>query len=423
MKKILSGVLAAGMIASMGVAALAAETADHDLGKKIGYAGSTALKISSDEASIYTTNGDQEKVPYGSTFYYPLLTAGSLLTVDASGSLLAAPATGAGAFAVNNDGEPTGYVESTMAYDYDYVRGIGIRTSWEEGREYVEGVEIVKKKLEGADSNTGIADMFANEDTNTVTINPGVAGSAFEDIDADDDKWKIDTVTAGTYGSGDEKYYYFLAVSTKSMPTETDENDLIGTIELRKTSDDNGIDGEEIEVDVNVELEYEVSDKIMIYDTETVLDFGDGDTEEWIDFEDHEYDYFVVDTCDQDDLVAKVTDTFNHEIGDLYPSANLHFFNGNYATFNRMGELTLTGCGIFSDNEEKFLYAVDKDGEIALVADSDSDMYDEYEEAFKIKTRTLGVYFISDEELDLVEDVVVTTPDDSKENPGTGAKA
>ncbi len=413
MKKILSGVLAAGMIASMGVAALAAETADHNLGKKLGSAGSTALKISSDVASVYTTNGTEEMIPYGKTFYYPLFTAGNTTAtvVETVGTLDVVE---------NNDEEPNGVVESTMAYDYDYVRGVGIRATWEEGRELVEGVELVKMKMDES-TEVGVSDMFAVEETERVTVTP----ANFAGIDADEDEWKLDYVSAATDADKDiEKYYYFLAVTTKTQPTETDENDLIGTIELRKSSEDFGIEGDEIEVDVNVELMYLESDKIMIHDEETVLDFGDGDTEEWIDFEDHEYDYFVVDTCDQNDLVAKVTDTFNHEIGDMYPSANLHFFNGNYATFNRTGELTLTGCGLFSDMDDKFLYAVDQDGEISLVADSDSDMYDEYEEAFKIKTRTLGVYFISDEELDLVEDVVVeTTPEPEKENPGTGAKA
>ncbi len=433
MKKMLSGVLAAGMIASMGVSAFAAEKADHNLGLKLGSTGDVALQFSDDMAYAYETNGELGMIPYGETFYYALYTNGNIgdYSYDLDGNYVgsASSATPAGSITVNNDSEPTGQVESTLAYDYDYIRSISIRSEWEEGKELVESVDIVKKKLvDEAESAADIGDRFALESDRDITLNADSNGDAmgeFADMDDELDWELLDVEAVAGDTDGMEKYYYFLAVTTKHQPTETDVSDLIGTIELRGTSEDTGVEGEEIEVDVNVELMYEENDDITVMNDETVLYFGDGDTEEWIDFEDHEYDYFVVDTCDQDELVAKVTDTFNHDIGDLYPSANLHFFNGNYATFNRTGELTLTGCGMFSDIEDKWLYAVDQDGEISLVADSDSDMYDEYEEAFKIKTRTLGVYFISDEELDLVEDVVVeTTPDeDAKENPTTGAKA
>ncbi len=423
MKKILSSLLVASMIASMGVTSFALETSDVNPNMRVGDVGNTALMIEEDDSSeletlyVYETNGVDERIPYGNKFYYPLLTVEGTETH-------------------NEDGEPVGYVEGgLLVYDYDYVQGISVRSSWEEGKEFVESVEIVKMKVEDAN---GFGELAVEYKT----------GDYIQDADGEDYKiYDVYSVgnTTGADGAGNdssgvalvssdldedeaENYYYFVEVDTKPQPTETDVSDLIGVIELRKSHDENGIVGEEIEIDVTVELQYEESDDFMIGDTETVLDFGDGNTEEWIDFEASEYSYFIVDTCDQDDIVAKVTATYNTEIGALEPDANMVFFNGNYATFNRSGELTFAVGNSYYFDDEMYLYAVSNDGDIEFIADSSSDMYDEYEEAFKINTRTLGTYFISDTELDLVEDTTpeaeVENPDeDIKENPSTGAKA
>ncbi len=424
MKRLLATLTSLTMVASLGTVALAIEEADYNQYLRVGGGSREALYFSDDV--LYEYDFDDQYIAYGSSFYYPLLTAGSPMV----------PAN----TLENEDGEPVGYVEANvMVSDYDYIRGISIRTDWEEGREFAGKPEIVKRKVDGIDSsvsgsvnmgveyrtqnyrshdgeNYRITDYYAVGNTvGAVIISPG--GVAQDSTGAALDLNSLSKSKA-------EKYYYFLQVPTVKKTNETDTNDLIGTIELRR-SGDFGVSGGEVEIDVNVELRYKLSDNMTIHDTETLLEFDD-DTEEWIDFEAHPYSYFIINTNGQDDIVAKVTDTYNEDIGDKFPKADLHFFNGNYAVFDRTGELTLSEDS-FYNSDELYLYAVDEDGEISFIADSDSSIYDEYEEAFKIKTRTLGVYIISDTELDLVEEAPAVTPAPPtttvKPNPATGGRA
>lgn len=248
--------------------------------------------------------------------------------------------------------------------EYDAVKGTSITQKWELNGSAVEKLEIVKKKN----------------------------------------------------GTGASDYAYYLSVKTKDNST-LNKTDVVGTVTLRKsgtdgfTSDENKFNvpvnftlgyGKLSELDGNKSLEVQDSLKIMFDPALT----GD----QTITFAKASNNYFEVNVDGQGKLLVKADVKYNADIAAKYPAANLDFFTGNGASFNKIGELTIAAA------PGSFLYAVNADGNLTAVKAT----YDEYEEAFKIKTRTLGAYVISDAELKLV----ATTPvDPAKPNPGTGANA
>ncbi len=240
--------------------------------------------------------------------------------------------------------------------EYDAVRGTSIKQKWELNGTTIEKIEIVKKK----------------------------------------------------HGDASTDYAYYLSVKTKDN-TSTKDTDVVGTLSLRKS----GTDGfDEINHAVNFTLGYDaVADSNSITDKLALHDFAE-DSELSITFTAADSNYFVVNTMGQGKLLAKADVKYNADIAAKYPSANLDFFNGNGASFNKIGELTIAA------DKGSFLYAVNADGNLTAVKAT----YDEYEEAFKVKTRTLGQYVISD--VELKTSVVVTPPTtEDKTNPGTGAQA
>ena len=137
-----------------------------------------------------------------------------------------------------------------------------------------------------------------------------------------------------------------------------------------------------------------------------------------IDIEFGDQAIFTVDVTGQGKLNLAWSTSFDGEIADKDKSANMDFitFKGE-PSFNKNGTLY-----IYAD-KDSFLYQV-VDGELKAV---DAD-YDEDYEAWKLTTRTLGRYVISDKELDLDEintveddkDNTSSTTDGGKENPDTG---
>lgn len=123
---------------------------------------------------------------------------------------------------------------------------------------------------------------------------------------------------------------------------------------------------------------------------------------------------FTVDTNGQGKILLSSSVKYNEGLEATYPDANYVYINGNGKSFNKTGELVLPA------NEGDVLYQV-KNGKLSKV----NVEYDEYEEAFIVKTRTLGTYVIAEGELDLsAQDVVVEAPATEAPvetvNPGTG---
>ncbi len=198
----------------------------------------------------------------------------------------------------------------------------------------------------------------------------------------------------------DNNYYYFLSVATKDN-NSTKSTDVAGEIKLKKS----GTNGFETGVNLGFTLAFpvaadanEILDKVQLHkfvgDEEDVLNFDGG--------------YFTVNTVGQGDLLLSSNTKFNAEIASWNPNANLDFITFNNASFNKIGELTINAPA------GSYLYVLNADKTFSKV----NATYDEYEEAFKLKTRTLGSYVISD-----VEFKISSGSGSGKPNPGTGANA
>ena len=144
-----------------------------------------------------------------------------------------------------------------------------------------------------------------------------------------------------------------------------------------------------------------------------VVKFADGAEEIDIEFDDDAL--FTVDVTGQGKLNLRYNRDFNKEFAAMYDYANIDFLTFEATpSFNKTGYLY-----IFAD-EDSFIYEVTADGAKDAGAEWDEDY-----EAWRIRTRTLGSYAISDVELD--EKTVTEDKDDSssttdsgKQNPDTG---
>ncbi|GEM_PF-1822653 len=275
-----------------------------------------------------------------------------------------------------NQSYTQGNVVAKFITEYDAIRGTSIKQQWEMNGKAVEKIEIVKKK----------------------------------------------------FGNSAGDYAYYLAVKLKDT-SSVKQQDVIGTITLRKTGSDGFqmLDGSNtISHSVSFTASYPENDGDTITDKYTIM-FGDNSVlndEETILFEKAPDNYFDIDVRGQGDLLVKADTKYNYDIAEKYPNANLEFFNCYDANFNRVGELTIAA------EKGSYLYQVKGDSLTPVKF-----VYDEYEEAFKVKTRTLGNYVISDKKLSNTTSPsssepssepassTPTTTTPTKPNPSTGANA
>lgn len=236
--------------------------------------------------------------------------------------------------------------------EYDAVRSVRIKKSWDVGGTLVKDIEIVKKRFTPSDGY-----------------------------------------------SASERYIYFLAITMKEKSSAT-VHDLSGTVRLSK-SGANGFD--EIRVDVNLEVGYQSpSSENTIPETPAVFKKDDGfsgDGVETFYFEADDYSYFDVNTSGQGKILLGMDTEFDDSIAKKYPDANLDFWNGNEASFNKIGELHL------SAEPGSYLYQINSSGRLVRPTYS----YDRTEECFVVRTRTLGRYVISDKKLDISSTALDTT--------------
>ncbi|WMJ84383.1 hypothetical protein ACS3UN_07470 [Oscillospiraceae bacterium LTW-04] len=259
--------------------------------------------------------------------------------------------------------------EAQEANKYKYVyeqaatKSVRVTSDWEEGRNYVSDVDVVKMR-----------------------VHSEIKGATTNSM----------------------RYIYFLAVRIKKG-SSTQNRDVLGTVKLKKS----GSDGFEFTTDVNLEIGYTSASNSdagegVITSTPTTFKEGDGfDAEDdfIFDFEDDSDSRFVVDTNSQGSIVLSFNNEPDEDLFDDYPNAELWFYNGNYASFNRVGDLFLG-----YPNDDGYVYEVSKSGKLTRIDPE----YDEYEEAYKIRTRTLGRYVISDTRLK-------TTSSSSNSSSSSGA--
>lgn len=276
----------------------------------------------------------------------------------------------------NNTDSGSGYVG---VYESAATKNIKIKTDWDGGSSYVDKLSVIKKRFTGNPGN-GI-DLSAS------------------------------------------KYCYFLAIKTKTRSsTTTAKNDVYGTVKLKK-SGDYGFDYNDMQVEIDFEVGYTAPEDSNVIPITPALfipdeDF-DEDDEETFDFEADSHSYFVVNTNNQKKIVLGMNTDYDDDIADKYPNANLDFFNGNGATFNKLGYLYL-----YADRSN-YVYSVESNNSLKKINAS----YDSYEDSFVIRTRTLGRYVVSDRRLNVEEkadtsdeDTAVIYDNDTQTNynPGTG---
>lgn len=206
--------------------------------------------------------------------------------------------------------------------------------------------------------------------------------------------------------------------------TSAKDYDLAGTLTIAKTSSkaDDAIDENKFDFDIT----YASSAKIYedFDGTETledgggIVEFADDCGE--IDIEFGEEALFTVNANGQGDLNLKYNTDYNSDFAAMYDYANIDFltFPGE-PSFNRNGTLYIYA------KEDSYLYEVTADGAKELDAKWDEDY-----EAWKLTTRTLTSYAVSDTKLDTkttTEDkeegsssTGSSSTDSGKENPDTG---
>lgn len=277
----------------------------------------------------------------------------------------------------DNTDSASGYVG---VYESAATKNIKIKTDWDGGSSYIDKLSVVKKRFIGSPGSN--IDLSAS------------------------------------------KYCYFLAIKTKSRSsTTTAKNDVYGTVKLRK-SGDYGFDYDDMQVEVDFEVGYNAPEDSNVIPITPALfvpgeDFDEYD-DETFDFEADSYSYFMVNTNNQKKIVLGMNTDYDDDISDRYPNANLDFFNGNGATFNKLGYLHL-----YADSNS-YVYEVEDDNTLKKINAS----YDSYDDVFVIRTRTLGRYVISDMKLKVAEQNTDTSDEDTaviydndtqtNYNPGTG---
>ncbi len=349
MKKFFALVLAVAMIMSMAAVSMAANVGELAVGP---------FDYDADTNKLRAPKGELQ---YGDTAYF-------LLTEDgtASGAMTA----------------------------YKQVEKLKVKVSYEMGEDAVEGVSVLKKKVD--DDATGL----------------GLASD----------------------------YYYFIGVKL-AKSTSVGDTDVIGTFELKRkeVEEDNVVLFEEID-DVEVDFEINVvinkswlnnsgtngylinDDKAGLkwdtdyalkfdYDDEVELAFGPstssdakgGDNE----------GTFTVDVSGQGKLYLRYDTKLNDAIAEANPGVKIFALNFNGVKFNRVGEFA------YELEDGVAAYKV-VNGALVEIPGCE---YDESDETFYFNTRVLENYVFATAELvnPVVEAPVVEAPVAAPSNPSTGA--
>ena len=403
MKKFFAMAMAAAMIASMSAVSLAAGT----------------IATGSDSNGTVKVDGTKK--------YYPVINAVGPFTYDADDKGLDSGVVEYGntAYFMLIEGDDTSATTNgdtisdspvaTLVTESETVSSLKVKASWEEGKSNVASVSIVKKKVSNTESGTS---TLKDEDGNLYPTMSSLLSSV---------SGLVDSYTV-------DKYYYFIAIATNSS-TSTADTDIIGTLTLSKSKHPK-VDDLDMDIAVNVGWENNYNSDANSLGLNVTGDVGPLKSETYyamkfncddeVDIEFNDESIFTVDVSGQSKVLFYYDTEFNSKIAAKYPLADLNFWNGNGAKFNRVGEMFLS-C---DEDYAQFLYQVNSDGTLSEVAGAE---YDKYDEGFYFNTRVLGTYVISDMELDVSSTSTTTTPDTTTPvvttpvpvvtNPSTGAAA
>ena len=234
------------------------------------------------------------------------------------------------------------------------------------------------------------------------------------DVNEADTEFRFVKYAKDTFSSTEALRVYSLVIT---VPENDGDKviDLMGTVAVGKTrSEAKDADRE----DVSVSIAPAAKDVTKFEDADFsagktgIVSFSDEEGE--IDIEFGDQAMFTVDVTGQGKLNLTWNTTFDKEFAAKYDYANLDFINfEGEPSFNKTGDFY-----IFAD-EDAFIYRKGAEGVEAVNAEWDEDM-----DAWRIRTRKLDSFVISDVELDKQTvtdtDDSSSTTDGGKENPDTG---
>ena len=367
MKKLFALVLAVAMVLSMASVAMAANTSvegNQAVGTWGGLA--RALYIENEDDDVYfvtKTVPDQNANTNKAGLTIPYGETVYIPLVDSTYN----PA--------NADKPTNKEIDAAQFTKADDVDALKVSAKWDKNGEYVESVEIVKKNSRyWVAIKTIGSSMSENDVEGTVTL----SGKAYE-YASDDKKTNVNSIKVD--GKDGNQYDVILTLKYN---------------ELGKG--DKLVDADKIITETAQVFRF---DKEIMQDEEFELEVDDDDEDVT----------FTVDTTHQPKIVLSFTTDAIDEVEDKYADANLDFYVFNGATFKKTGELFIPA------DEGTYLYEI-VDG-AAKAVDAE---YDDYDEGFYLKTKTLGAYVVSDVKLATAEAAAVdTTTTDTTANPTTGA--
>ena len=234
------------------------------------------------------------------------------------------------------------------------------------------------------------------------------------DVNEADTEFRFVKYAKGTFSPTEALRVYSLIVT---VPENDGDKviDLMGTVAVGKTrSEAKDADRKDVSVSIApAAVPVTPFDRANFDAGKTgIVSFSDEEGE--IDIEFGDQAMFTVDVTGQGKLNLTWNTTFDKEFAAKYDYANLDFINfEGEPSFNKTGDFY-----IFAD-EDAFIYRKGAEGVEAVNAEWDEDM-----DAWRIRTRKLDAFVISDVELD--EQTVTDTDDSSsttdggKVNPDTG---
>lgn len=241
----------------------------------------------------------------------------------------------------------------------DAVKSIKTKATYQTGGQYIESIKIEYKKYNEDISNYGYfvaikTKAFEGTAPQDVGFELEISKSSGEDKDKASLRFDLRYRIAFRIRVAEQKFGYLYKNAYQIKPSDENADKYTDDIQTLEFPETNGVT-------------YEVSL------------FGMGRT------------IVAMDLGFDKDMIAK------------YPEANMDFYNGNGARFNRDGVLSIPA------KSGSFIYGRDAEGNPVAI-DPSLVTYDDGAEAFEVTTKTLGRYIVSDKELDLTLATAPTEP-------------
>ncbi|MEG1043969.1 MAG: hypothetical protein RSF81_04225 [Oscillospiraceae bacterium] len=386
MKKLLSTVMAASMIASMATVSFAADTTTIKVDN-------TSKLYKETDGILYEVTGDVALIPE-EKIYVELLT--------------------------DNEGET---ISSRLAGQYKVV------ADWQNGKDAFDKAVIENKKV------SEITGKFKLNKGQTAPYNLLPTYNTQAELQAAVDAVRVHAPTCTIEGCNEPThivelidpakkeamakysaenitdYKYVAAIYTKSSFTSK-QVDLIGSLKAVKktTSNSSAATSKNIYATVGHNVANASGDVHDVENSAPVVNFSDVDGEIELTFGNTAS--FTVNAKNQNDLYLGYSVKPNTDLIDQNPEANIDFISFKTSpTFNRIGTFRFFG------NEDMFVYEITEKGLKQITT-----KYDEDYDAYAFNTRALTSFAISDKELKFTSSDTTEEPKPEVESPSVPNK-